>query len=99
MYFDMYLYAVGELARRDTSQARKYQEGLHPQVKKDQREYRQFLNRHQNPVEEAVTWGYGHFLRANNQPAGKRSYNEVVAWLIAYYKKFGVGDCRGMFTG
>jgi hypothetical protein len=29
-------------------------------------------------------------LKANNQPAGKRSYNEVVAWLIAYYKKFGV---------
>lgn len=91
MYFDMYLYAVGELARRDTALARKYQQSLHPQVKKDQQEYREFLNRHQNPVEEAVTWGYGHFLRANNQPAGKRSYNEVVAWLIAYYKKFGVG--------
>jgi hypothetical protein len=34
--------------------------------------------------------GYGEFLKANNQPAGKKSYNEVIAWLIAYYKKFGV---------
>ncbi len=89
MYFDMYLYAVGELSRRDTAQARYYQNSIHPQVKKDQQEYRDFLNRHRNPVEEVVTWGYGHFLKANNQPAGKRSYNEVVAWLIAYYKKFG----------
>jgi hypothetical protein len=37
-------------------------------------------------------WGYGEFLKANNQPAGKRSYNEVVAWLIAYYKKFGTAS-------
>ncbi len=89
MYFDMYLYAVGELSRRDSVQARHYQETIHPQVKKDQQEYRDFLKRHRNPVEELVMWGYGHFLRANNQPAGKRSYNEVVAWLIAYYKKYG----------
>jgi hypothetical protein len=31
-------------------------------------------------------WGYGHYLKANNQPAGKETYNEVVAWLIAYYE-------------
>jgi hypothetical protein len=37
-----------------------------------------------------VMWGYGQFLKANNQPAGKRSYNEVVAWLVAYYKRYGV---------
>lgn len=92
MYLDMYLYAAGELYRLDSVQARKYQSTLHPQVKKDQQEYRDFLLRHRNPVEEIVTWGYGHFLRANNQPAGKRSYNEVVAWLIAYYKKYGVGS-------
>ena len=30
-----------------------------------------------------------HYLKANNQPGGKLSYNEVVAWLVAYYKKFG----------
>ena len=90
MYFDMYLYSVGELSRRDSLQARQYQNTVHPQVKKDQQAYRDFLFRHRNPIEEVVMWGYGHFLRANNQPAGKRSYNEVVAWLIAYYKKYGV---------
>jgi hypothetical protein len=89
IYFDMYNYAVGEIARRDSSLAIAYQQKLHPQVINDIREFRAFLKRHKNPAERIVMWFYGQYLKANNQPAGKRSYNEVVAWLIAYYKKFG----------
>ena len=89
-YYDMYNYAVGEVFRRDTALAKAYQQRAHMQVLKDQKEFRDFYRRYKNPIEPIVMWGYGHFLRANNQPAGKRSYNEVVAWLIAYYKKFGV---------
>jgi Protein of unknown function (DUF3810) len=90
VYYDMYNYSVGELYLRDTSLALAYQKKLHPQVRKDQQEFRDFYKRYKNPIEPIIMWGYGHFLRANNQPAGKRSYNEVVAWLIAYYKKFGI---------
>jgi len=90
IYFDMYNYAVGEIARRDSALARSFQQGLHPQVIADTRELREFLRRHKNPVEQAVMWFYGQYLKANNQPAGKRTYNEVVSWLIAYYKKFGI---------
>ena len=86
----MYNYAVGEVFRRDTALAKAYQQRAHMRVLKDQKEFRDFYRRYKNPIEPIVMWGYGHFLRANNQPAGKRSYNEVVAWLIAYYKKFGV---------
>jgi len=89
-YYDMYNYSIGELFRRDTALARAYQQKADPQVKKDQKEFRDFYRRYKNPIEPIVMWGYGHFLKANNQPAGKRSYNEVVAWLIAYYKKYGV---------
>ena len=88
-YFDMYNYVVGEISRRDTGLAMAYQQKLHPQVISDTRELREFLKRHKNPVERVIMWFYGQYLKANNQPAGKRSYNEVVAWLIAYYKKFG----------
>lgn len=91
VYYDMYNYAVGEVYRRDTTLAKSFQVTAHPQVKKDQQEFIKFYRRYKNPVEPVVMWGYGHFLKANNQPAGKRSYNEVVAWLIAYYKKFGIG--------
>jgi hypothetical protein len=90
LYFDMYNYAIGEVNRRDTSLAKSFQQKLQPQVIKDIREYRDFYRRYRNPVEPVIMWGYGHFLKANNQPAGKQTYNEVVAWLIAYYKKFGV---------
>jgi hypothetical protein len=90
VYYDMYNYAIGEVSRRDTALARSYIRSLHPQVKKDMEEFREFYRKYKNPIEPIVMWGYGHFLKANNQPAGKRSYNEVVAWLIAFYKKFGV---------
>lgn len=89
LYFDMYNYAISEVRRRDTALARSFQQQLHPQVVSDIREYRDFYRRYRNPVEPVITWFYGHYLKANNQPAGKQTYNEVVAWLIAYYKKFG----------
>jgi len=90
VYFDMYNYAISEIIGRDTVLAKSFQEKRHPQVVKDVKELRHFYHRYINPVQDAVMWGYVYFLKANNQPAGKRSYNEVVAWLIAYYKKFGV---------
>lgn len=90
VYYDMYNYSLGEVYRRDTAMAKAFQLKVHPQVKKDQEEFRHFYRKYRNPIEPIIMWGYGHFLKANNQPAGKRSYNEVVAWLIAYYKKYGV---------
>ncbi|MFZ1263830.1 MAG: DUF3810 domain-containing protein [Chitinophagaceae bacterium] len=89
VYYDMFRYSVGEVYLRDTTLAISFLKKAHPQVLKDQREFRDFYRRYKNPIEPIVMWGYGHFLKANNQPAGKRSYNEVVAWLIAYYKKYG----------
>jgi len=90
MYFDIYNYAAGEVYRRDTSMFRSFQQKLHPQVRSDILELRSFYKKYKNPVEPIITWSYGHFLKANNQPGGKQTYNEVVAWLIAYYKKFGI---------
>lgn len=90
MYFDMYLYAISEVAKRDTSIAKRFHQQLHPQVVRDIKESRDFYRRHKNPVEPVISRFYGHYLKANNQPAGRETYNEVVAWLIAYYKKYGV---------
>ena len=90
VYFDMYNYAIGEVFRRDTALAKSFQQKAHPQVIIDQKEFRDFYRKYRNPIEPIIMWGYGHFLKANNQPGGKQTYNEVVAWLIAYYKKFGI---------
>jgi hypothetical protein len=85
----MYLYSFNELNRRDTTLANSYAEKLHPQAKKDIEEYRDFLKRYRNQVEPVISWIYDGYLQANNQPEGKRTYNQVVAFLIAWYKKFG----------
>ncbi len=92
MYFDMYNYAVREVGKRDTAAALSFNLKLHPQVIKDRLELREFFRKYKNPIEPIISWGYGHFLKANNQPGGKEAYNEVVAWLIAYYKKYGVEE-------
>jgi len=90
VYFDMYNYAIGEFYRNDSAKARKYLDSLNPQVKRDYKELRQFFKKYQNPIEPVITWIYGKYLQANNQPAGKRTYSEVIAFLIAYQRKYGV---------
>ena len=97
MYFDMYNYATGEMARRDTARAKAFNKLLHPQVTADIKTLRAFLKSHRNPVESFIMWGYGHYLKANNQPGGKMTYNEVVGWLVAYYKKYGTGALKAAF--
>lgn len=90
LYFNMYLYAFGELYQKDSVRAKVLKDKLHPQVIRDINNLRDFYKQYKNPVEPVIMWFYGHFLKANNQPAGKLTYDEVVLWLIAYYKKYGV---------
>lgn len=89
MYFDMYLYAITELNRKDSVLANAYADKLHPQARQDIEEYRSFLKKYRNQVEPVISWIYDGYLQANDQPEGKKTYNQVVAFLIAYYKKFG----------
>lgn len=89
VYFDMYHYAIRELAFADSLRAKSYDSTLHPRVKKDIADYIAFYKKYRNPVEPYIDKMYSYFLKANNQPKGRRSYNEVVTWLIAYYKKYG----------
>lgn len=90
VYYDMYSYAIRELYRRDSVMAKSFKERLHPQVKKDNDELIDYLHRSANPVEPYISAFYDEYLRWNNQPNGKMTYNEVIAWLIAYQKKYGL---------
>lgn len=89
MYFDMYLYVMSELAVKDSALALSYKEKLHPQVKADIAEYKSFFKKYRNPIEPIISSLYDGYLQANDQPEGKRTYNMVVAYLIAFYKKYG----------
>jgi hypothetical protein len=89
VYFELFAYANRELYTKDSLAAKANSKLLDTLVKKDILEYKKFLRKHQNPIEPFITLLYGNYLRANNQPKGVETYDEVVSWLIAYRKKYG----------
>jgi hypothetical protein len=88
-YLDLFLYTNREIYYFDSLSANKFMEKLHPLVKADLEELRQFNLAHQSVFEPLISWMYGKYLKLNNQPKGLHSYNAVVGMLIAYYKKYG----------
>lgn len=91
IYYDLYSYGMGEVfLTGDSLLYKKFNEGLHPRVKRDRRELRLFYERTRNVFEPYVSRVYDSYLRLNNQPMGKRTYNQVVQWMIAFYKKYGI---------
>lgn len=89
VYFDLYLYAARELYTRDSNLVKPFRERLHPAIRTDFQELKRFNRKYENPLEPLIMRLYGRFLRANGQPQGIMTYNEVVAWLIAYSRKNG----------
>jgi Protein of unknown function (DUF3810) len=89
VYFDLYSYGIRELYGRDSVLAIELNKQKPVQVKKDNIELRAFYNKYENPIEPYIRKLYGQYLMANEQPSGMQSYNEVMAFLIAYYKKYG----------
>ncbi len=89
VYFDLFLYANTELFIKDSTTARANLKRLADGVKKDLKELRDFQRRYENPLDKLVDVFYNNFLKLNEQPAGNRTYNKVILWLMAYYKKYG----------
>jgi Protein of unknown function (DUF3810) len=58
-------------------------------VRKDRKEIRQFFMKRKNNISPAFNSLYDQYLKLNKQAAGIDSYDDVIAWLIAYKKKFG----------
>ena len=88
-YFDLFSYANAELYQRDSAAAKQNVKLLDTLVKKDYAAYRKYLKDYRNPIAPLLTKLYGGYLKAHNQPKGIESYDEVVAWIVAYHKKYG----------
>ncbi|HTN08923.1 DUF3810 domain-containing protein [Agriterribacter sp.] len=88
-YFDLFLYANRNLYSADSVAAKDFLALLHPAVKEDIATLKAYYKKYENPAEPLFTWVYGKYLEANNQPLGMTTYSEVVADVIAYYKKYG----------
>jgi hypothetical protein len=89
MYFDMYAYTRSYLFSMDSTAVRRMDAQLRPGIKADFKELREFVQNHRNPVEAVIDELYSEYLKANEQPSGKRSYSDVIGWLISYYSRYG----------
>jgi hypothetical protein len=88
-YFDLFSYANAELYQRDSAAAKQNVRLLDTLVKKDFAAYKKYLIAYRNPIAPLLTKLYGGYLKVHNQPKGIESYDEVVAWIVAYHKKYG----------
>ena len=88
VYFDVYAYARLYLYVQDSMELRRLDSTLNPGVRRDFRELREFLRKHENPVERVIDKLYSQYLKANEQPLGRITYSEVIVWLVAYHKKY-----------
>ncbi|MDR3713046.1 MAG: DUF3810 domain-containing protein [Puia sp.] len=92
VYFELYSYAGRELYERDSNRLKPFRERLRPGIRQDFNELRLFYRKYQNPLEPYIRRLYGNYLKANQQPQGIMTYNEVVAWLVAWYERYGAGS-------
>ena len=90
LYYELFFNALYECRRNgDTITSKALLPSLHARVIADKMEERSFRQRRKNVVQPYVTDFYSGYLKMNNQPKGMATYNEVIAWLIAYLKKYG----------
>jgi len=89
VYFDLYVYAIRNLYIRDSTMAKAYAVRLPKVSRDDVRELRAFFKKYENPFEPVIRKLYGQYLKANEQPQGILSYDEVLGWVIAYYRRYG----------
>lgn len=89
VYLDLFTYANRNLYFSDSLTARLYRNELGPGVVADLNEWITFNREHVSFIEPFIKWIYGKYLQGNQQPQGMQSYDEVTAFIISYYKKFG----------
>ncbi len=89
-YFDLYLYAIRDLYLRDSSLGQLRYDQLPPGVQEDLRTLRRFNQDHVGFFEPLVRTLYAQYLRVNQQPSGMLSYNQVVALVLAYVRRYGM---------
>ncbi len=90
VYTEMFNYANRTLLIADSTSALDIRKALLPAVILDFKERRKFYALHRSFIEPMVSYMYGKFLESNEQPMGILSYDEVTAFIIAYYKKYGI---------
>jgi hypothetical protein len=88
VYADLFKYANRALFFADTAASNEIRKQLLPSVKRDFLAERLFYLKHSTVLDPALRNFYDAFLKSNGQQLGIESYDEVTAFLIAFYKKY-----------
>lgn len=89
-YFELYRDAIFACQLTPNKElTEKIRKNVHPRVRQDILDVQRYLLRNRNYVEPLMTIMYDRYLKLNNQPKGKATYNEVIAYVMAYLKRFG----------
>jgi hypothetical protein len=89
-YFELYRDAFFECRLTPNKELTEtLRKNIHLRVQYDVYDLQLYLLRSRNFVEPFMSSFYDRYLKLNNQPKGKATYDEVIAYLIAYMKKFG----------
>lgn len=86
-YLSAWIYAGNALAAEDADFYSACYRALRPEVRGDLKENSQFWNRFESRVSEAAEAMNDHYLKANSQPEGVKSYGRVVDLLLAWYEE------------
>lgn len=88
-YNDMLVYAIMDLRRKDTVAFKAVRDSLPDLVIKHFQQSKDYYAAFSNSMQTHLDAAYDTFLKVNGQEKGKKSYRFVIAWLIAYGKKYG----------
>ncbi|WP_121356358.1 DUF3810 domain-containing protein [Flavisolibacter nicotianae] len=89
-YFELYRDAIFECRLTPNKEITEpLRRNIHPRVRIDAHDLQLYLLRNKNFVEPFMSGFYDRYLKFNNQPKGTATYDEVIAYLIAYMKKYG----------
>lgn len=83
-------YCLSEINRRDSVLAKQWVTRLQPGVREHYAKMRSFWESYDNPLEPVFKSIFNSYLKANKQADGIRSYNRVVALIIAYHRQQGL---------
>ncbi len=84
---ELYLLAMEKDSARFQQVIQLNRERMDTLVRKDRKEVRDFFQKRQHKTSATLNNLYDQYLRINNQEAGLKSYDEVIGWLIDYWKK------------
>ncbi|MEP0262362.1 DUF3810 domain-containing protein [Dokdonia sp.] len=81
-------YCINDVFRRDSELGEQLRDQIRPGIFANYRLSREFWDGMDNPLEPVFKLFYSSYLKANNQPAGMKSYSYMVALLVNYNKSF-----------